>query len=147
MVISAERVRDTLIAGALPVLDVFTDESGPSVSFSRELTSPEIASMATIISGLADTPEAEAAFRLQKLRQQTKQALENQSSETMELMRALLIELVQEINQLRQFDQELKTAVANSTNYATLKANISALRNMPDRTFRNLMDQVKARLD
>jgi hypothetical protein len=50
------------------------------------------------------------------------------------VLRGLVLALVDELNNIRQWLVAFKAATAASTNYATLKSGIGGLSNMPDRT-------------
>ena len=62
------------------------------------------------------------------------------------IARAISLILLQEVNQLRGWLRDLKTAVAGATNLASLQSRVAALPNTPDRTALQLHDAVKSKL-
>ena len=63
------------------------------------------------------------------------------------VLRAVVLVTLDEINTLRQWDADLKAAVAAATNFADLKTRIAALPGMPDRTGAQARTAVRNRLD
>ena len=79
-------------------------------------------------------------------RKKTQMALDDTKSEVFAVDRALALILLREINQLRGWLRDLKTAVAGAANLASLQSRVASLPNTPDYTQQQLMDAIKAKL-
>lgn len=60
---------------------------------------------------------------------------------------ALALVILDAVNDLRQWDAGLKAAFAANATIAPLRTAVAALPNMPDRTRRQLLDAVRAKLN
>lgn len=81
-----------------------------------------------------------------KFREKAQTALDNTKSEAFAVDRALALIVLREINGLRTWLRDFKSAVAAATNLANLQSRVAALPSTPNYTQRQLMDAIKAKL-
>lgn len=93
------------------------------------------AQLATTLTNIDNTKKEEDLARLlPDTRQDAIAKISIQSAEAMQ-WRALVQILLEELNNLRQWDSTLKAQIALATSLADLKTRVGALPAMPDRTF------------
>lgn len=105
------------------------------VTYTKKTGNPQISEMTQVEKDQVDAALLQAA-RV-RARAQAVRLIDAVAANPL-LMRAIADIVKDEINNLRHWDMNLKTAVAAATTLANLKTGVAALPNLPDRTFEDL---------
>lgn len=84
---------------------------------------------------------------LLELRSQAKQMLDEQQAANSAVLRGLVLVLIDEVNNLRQWNTALKTQIGLSTNLGNLQTRIAQFPDLPDRTGQQARDAIKSQID
>jgi hypothetical protein len=92
-------------------------------------------------------PDTSQQEFLEQLRQQAKNMLDEQNAANSAVLRALVLVLINEINNLRQWTVAFKQQTALATNLANFQNRVSQLPTLNDRTGTQARDAIKGKLD
>ena len=95
------------------------------------------------------TPELDTSHQefLLQLRQQAKEMLDEQNASNSAALRALVLVLIDELNNLRQWTVAFKQQTALATNLGNLQTRVAALPTLGDRTGQQAREAIKGKLD
>ena len=128
-----ERLILTLAAAGVPVDTVTGDGPGVVVTYQAWATEAQRAAGAAVVAAF-DWSQAAHDLWLRDRRRLAASALLDALGGESALVRAVVLVLVDDVNDLRQWVTSFKAAVAAATTLADLKTRVAALANTPDRT-------------
>lgn len=113
----------------------FAINLGPpiTISYLSEYTQAQINAGNAILAGFDFSQAAEDAWLLDRIHEASLGIYDN-SDDLGRINRAIVVVLLAEINNLRQWIASFKAATAAATTFANLQTRVAALANTPDRT-------------
>lgn len=140
------------VAGACPIDGLFIGTPGVPASvridYRPEATPGEQAAAAVVVAAFDWSPAAQTAWEAQReIDTALAEMSEPLSGQQRRVIRAVVGLLVDELNVLRGWLRDFKSATAAASNLATLKTGVAALPNLPDRTVSQAKTAVSDRIN
>lgn len=140
----AGSLAEDLVAAGLPVDSVRGPSGGMAlVSTTRILTAGEEFIAFSVAAAAKTTVQAAAARFVAR----AKSAFAGDSDESARRDRAIVLSVLDEVNDLRAWIMAFKSAVAAATNLANLQARVASLPNVPERTKQQAKDAVLGKIE